>query len=234
MTPVAVVTGAAGAIGGAICDALQSADWHVVAVDREPMSRPGALHLDLADADAVLSALAELPRVDALVNNAAMQLFKPLVDTTVDEWDAVLDVNLRAPFLCLRAVADRLIAARGSVVNVSSVHACATSAAIGAYAASKGGLSALTRAAALEFGEHGVRVNAVVPGAIDTPALQAGFARRPDAERSLVERTPLGRVGRADEIAEAVMFLLDGGRSGFMTGQSIVVDGGALARLSTE
>jgi NAD(P)-dependent dehydrogenase (short-subunit alcohol dehydrogenase family) len=234
MTPLAVVTGAAGGIGVAICHALESADWQVVGVDRQAVSRPETLQLDLADAAAVTAALADLPRVDALVNNAALQLFKPLVDTSAEEWDAVLAVNLRAPFLCLRALAKQLIAARGAVVNVTSVHASATSASIAAYAASKGGLSAFTRAAAIEFATHGVRVNEVVPGAVDTPALREGLGRRPDGERSLIAHTPLGRVGRADEIAQAVTFLLDGECSGFMTGQSIVVDGGALARLSTE
>ena len=234
MTRVAVVTGAAGGIGSAICDAMQSDGWQVIAVDRMPVSRPGALALDLTDSSAVTAGLAELPRVDALVNNAAVQLFKPLVQTSDEEWDEVLAVNLRAPFVCLRSVAEQLIASRGAVVNVSSVHASATSASIAAYAASKGGLSAFTRAAALEFAAHGVRINAVVPGAVDTRALRDGFARSPDAERSLIERTPLARVGRAQEIAQAVAFLLDGERSGFITGQCIVVDGGALARLSTE
>jgi NAD(P)-dependent dehydrogenase (short-subunit alcohol dehydrogenase family) len=234
MTPVAVVTGAARGIGAAIGDRLQSDGWQVIGIDRDPIARFGALQLDLADAAAVSAQLARLPRVDALVNNAALQLHKPLLDTSTEEWDALFAVNLRAPFVCLRGVARQLIAARGAVVNVSSVHATATSLSMGAYAASKGAISALTRAAALELAPHGVRVNTVAPGAVETPSLRDGLDRRPDVERSLVQRTPLSRIGQPDEIAQAVAFLLDGERSGFITGQCIVVDGGALARLGTE
>jgi NAD(P)-dependent dehydrogenase (short-subunit alcohol dehydrogenase family) len=234
VTRVAVVTGAAAGIGLAVCEELEAEGWQVIAIDRRPMPRAGSLQLDLRDAAAVTTRLTAIPQVDALVNNAAVQLFKPLLATTVDEWDDVLAVNLRAPFVCLRGVAAQLIASRGAVVNVSSVHAVATSLSVAAYAASKGGLCSLTRAAALELAPHGVRVNSVSPGAVETDALREGFARGPDAERRLLARTPLGRVGRPVEIARAVSFLLDGERSGFMTGQSLVLDGGALAQLGTE
>lgn len=234
MKPVAVVTGAAGGIGVAICDVLEAHGWGVIGIDREPVSRPGSLVLDLAEPAAITAALAGVPQVDGLVNNAALQLSKPFAQTSVEEWDAVLAVNLRAPFLCLRSLVSRLIESRGAVVNVTSVHATATSPGMAAYAASKGGLSAFTRAAALELAPHGVRVNAIAPGAVDTAALHAGLDDRGSAKRVLVERTPMARVGRAEEIAAGVAFLLDGQRSGFMTGECITIDGGALARLSTE
>ena len=95
-------------------------------------------------------------------------------------------------------------------------------------------LVALTRAAALELAADGVRVNAVLPGAVDTEALREGLSRRRDAEAILISRTPLGRIGRPEEVAEAILFLADADRSSFITGQSLVVDGGALAQLSTE
>ena len=235
MTPVAVVTGAAGGIGSVTCDVLEAHGWDVVAMDRHPSTRPGALQVDLADAPAVAAPSQTLPQVDALVNNAALQLYKPLLDTTVEEWDAVAAVNLRAPFLCLKAwlrSSSRPVA-RWSTSRPSTP--TATSRSIAAYAATKGGLAAFTRAAALELAPHGVRVNAVAPGAVDTPALRAGLAgspgRRAVAARA---RTPAQRIGQPHEIAEAIAFLLDGERSGFITGQSVVVDGGALARLSTE
>ena len=234
MTRVAVVTGAAQGIGAAVCDRLDAEGWDVIGIDREPMTRAGALQLDLADAAAVSAALEGLPQVDGLVNNAASQFSKPLLETTTEEWDAAFAINLRAPFLCIRSLAAQLIAASGAVVNVSSVHATATSLSRTAYAATKGGLTAFTRGAALELAPHGVRVNAVAPGAVDTEALQDALEQAPQVARSLLERTPLGRIGRPDEIAHAVAFLLDGERSGFMTGQCIAVDGGALARLSTE
>jgi NAD(P)-dependent dehydrogenase (short-subunit alcohol dehydrogenase family) len=232
--PVVVVTGAAGGIGGATCDLLEGYGWDVVAMDRLPVARPGSLQIDIADADAVSSALSDLPRVDALVNNAALQLYKSLLDTTVEEWDAVAAVNIRGAFVCLKAVHRQLAAARGSVVNVGSVHASATSHSIAAYAATKGGLSAFTRAAAIEMAPLGVRVNIVLPGAVDTPALRSGFARKADAEETLVSRTPLKRIGSPVDIAQAVAFLIDRERADFITGQEFVVDGGALARLSTE
>jgi NAD(P)-dependent dehydrogenase (short-subunit alcohol dehydrogenase family) len=232
--PVVVVTGAAGGIGSATCDLLESYGWDVIPMDRRPIDHPSALQIDVADADAVTNALSDLPRVDALVNNAAVQLFKSLLNTSVEEWDAVAAVNIRGAFVCLKAVHDQLAAARGSVVNVGSVHASATSHSISAYAATKGGLSAFTRAAAIEMAPLGVRVNAVLPGAVDTPALHEGLSRQVDAERRLVEQTPLGRIGHARDIAQAIAFLIDRDRSDFITGQDLIVDGGALARLSTE
>jgi NAD(P)-dependent dehydrogenase (short-subunit alcohol dehydrogenase family) len=134
-------------------------------------------------------------------------------------------------------VREQLIATRGAVVNVASVHAFATSRNIAAYAASKGGLMAFTRAAALELAPHDVRVNAVLPGAVDTPALRDGLGRSgaaTAAEANLIGRTPLQRIGRPSDIAHAILFLADHQRSSFITGQGLVVDGGALTRLGTE
>jgi glucose 1-dehydrogenase len=126
-------------------------------------------------------------------------------------------------------------------VNVSSVHAVATSADIAAYAASKGASQALTRAMALEFARDGIRVNAILPGAVDTPMLHAGLMRGHVQGASVEERmadlgrrTVMGRVGKPEEIARAILFLADSEQSSFMTGQSMIVDGGATARLSTE
>jgi NAD(P)-dependent dehydrogenase (short-subunit alcohol dehydrogenase family) len=183
----------------------------------------------------------QVNRLDALVNNAAIQVCKPLVDMTVEEWDDVMASNLRSIFLAVRAAYPLLRTAKGAVVNVSSVHAVATSENIAAYAASKGGALALTRAVALEFARDGVRVNAVLPGAVDTPMLRSGLSRG-RAEGSSVEervrdlgrRTALGRVAEPEEIARAILFLADSQQSSFMTGQALVVDGGATARLSTE
>ncbi len=234
MTLTAVVTGAAGGIGTAICDVFDANGWDVIAVDRVELDRRGALTIDLADAELVLERLGGLERVDALVNNAAIQLFKPLVETSIAEWNEVSAINLRGPFACLKACHQQLVDARGSVVNVASVHATATSRSVAAYAAAKGGLAAFTRASALELAPLGVRVNAVLPGAVDTPALRTGFARAPDAQAKLLDRTPLGRVGNPRDIAEAVAFLADNQRAAFITGQELVVDGGALAQLSTE
>jgi glucose 1-dehydrogenase len=180
--------------------------------------------------------------LDALVSNAAVQVAKPLVDTTVEEWDMVIANNLRPAFLLAKQAYPLFKAAgAGAIVNVSSVHAVQTSANIAAYAASKGGLLALTRAIAIEFAKDNIRVNAILPGAVDTPMLRAGLDRghvkgddiyaRLD---NLARRTVNGRVGEPQEIAHAIYFLADNTQSSFMTGQAMIVDGGATARLSTE
>jgi NAD(P)-dependent dehydrogenase (short-subunit alcohol dehydrogenase family) len=150
--------------------------------------------------------------------------------------------NLRSVFLSSK-LAHPLLKASGksAIVNVSSVHAVATSANIAAYAASKGGLLALTRAMAIEFARDDIRVNAILPGAVDTPMLHEGLSRGHLGSRSLQEqlnelasRTVIGRVGEPDEIARSIYFLADHDLSSFMTGQALIVDGGATARLSTE
>jgi NAD(P)-dependent dehydrogenase (short-subunit alcohol dehydrogenase family) len=140
----------------------------------------------------------------------------------------------------MQAAHEALQVSRGAVVNVASVHAIATSVGAAPYAASKAAIVALTRAAALEWAPE-VRVNAVLPGAIDTPMLRQGVQRwaiSSDAvEPAIVElgaRIPLGRIGRPDEVAQAILFLADSDRSSFITGQTLVADGGALTRLSTE
>jgi NAD(P)-dependent dehydrogenase (short-subunit alcohol dehydrogenase family) len=177
-----------------------------------------------------------------LVNNAALQVAKSLIQTTVAEWDAVMAANLRSVFLAVK-LAHPLIRSNngGAIVNVSSVHAVQTSANIAAYAASKGGLLALTRAMAIEFAPDNIRVNAILPGAVDTPMLRAGLSRGHVGEGNLQERldnlakkTVSGKVGRPEEIAKAIYFLADNEQSSFMTGQAMIVDGGATARLSTE
>ena len=225
MSRVAVVTGAARGIGAATVALLEAEGWKVIGLDRD--------QVDVGDADALASTLASLDRVDGLVNNAAVQLFKPLGETTVEEWDAVQAQNLRAAFVAVKTLQAKLAERRGAVVNVASVHAIATSQSVASYAASKGGLVAFTRAAALELAPD-VRVNAVLPGAVDTQALRDGFSRAANAEQRLVASTPLRRIGEPAEIAQAIAFLLDSERSAFVTGQTVVVDGGALARLSTE
>jgi NAD(P)-dependent dehydrogenase (short-subunit alcohol dehydrogenase family) len=160
----------------------------------------------------------------------------------VEEWDAVMASNLRSVFLAAK-LAYPLLEAKGggAIVNVSSVHAVATSKDISAYAASKGGLLALTRAMAIEFAPVNVRVNAILPGAVDTPMLRAGLGRDHAGGGSIDQRlenlarnTVSGKIGKPEEIANAIYFLSDSNQSSFMTGQALIVDGGATARLSTE
>lgn len=249
MTRTALVTGAAGGIGRATTEAFAAADWKAFAVDREPASGFSAgvvFHqADVSDPSSVQSLFrwlgSQATKLDALVNNAAIQICKPVAETSPDEWDAVMASNLRSIFLTAKYGYSLLKAAHGAVINVSSVHAVATSVDIAAYAASKGGSLALTRALALEFAPDGIRVNAILPGAVDTPMLRAGLDRGHVNGGSLNERledlarkTAIGRVGKPEEIARAILFLADGEQSSFVTGQSLIVDGGATTRLSTE
>lgn len=250
-TKTVLITGAAGGIGRATVNLFAEKGWRVIGVDRNDygsdfpqsglfirsdISRPEDIHAIFEQAHAYTDTL------DALVNNAALQVAKPLVETTVEEWDAVMAANLRSVFLGVK-LAHPLLKARGgaAVVNVSSVHAIQTSANIAAYAASKGGLLALTRAMAIEFAPDNIRANAILPGAVDTPMLRAGLGRGhvggsnvQDRLDNLARKTVNGRVGQPEEIAHAIFFLADNSQSSFMTGQALVVDGGATARLSTE
>lgn len=244
-----LITGAAGGIGYAAAAAFKAAGWAVCGVDRQPDPQLPAMQqyltVDVADPAQVKFAVEQVQHLwgplDALVNNAAVQICKPVVDMTVADWDLTLNVNLRAAFLFSQAAHPLLKAAQGSIVNVSSVHAVATSANIAAYAASKGGLSAFTRALAIELAADQIRVNAVLPGAVDTAMLRDGLSRGHLAGsdvsamlQQLGQKTVMGRVGQPAEIAQAIVFLADGQQSGFITGHNLVIDGGATIRLSTE
>lgn len=241
-----VVTGAAGAIGAAIASRLARENWGVVGVDlkESPDRGPYAAQIvgDVARVETWQSVKDEVERLGAklhgLVHCAALQVCKPFIETSLSEWRRVMDINLGGVYLGCHELHKYLAAGQGNVVGIGSVHARATSADISAYAASKGGLSALLRALAIEWARDGIRVNAVLPGAVDSQMLREGLARRREDVESglaaLAKKTVLGRIGFPEEIAEAVGFLLDNKRSGFITGTELVVDGGATIRLSTE
>lgn len=246
-----LVTGAAGGIGHATVHVFAQSGWRVIGVDRSPLSdgfpenglyvqADISLPEDLATIFKQAQTFTE--SLDALVNNAAIQIAKPVLETSVEEWDAVMANNLRSVFLGAKLAYPLLKnAGGGAIVNVSSVHAVQTSKDIASYAASKGGLLALTRAMAIEFAPDHIRVNAILPGAVNTPMLHAGLSRGhvtgsslTDRLENLARKTVIGRVGEPEEIARAIYFLADERQSSFITGQSLIVDGGATARLSTE
>lgn len=247
MTRRVLVTGACGGIGRGATMAFMDAGWHVIGVDRD--AAPADLDIDefvRADlsADGAVAALrgelAHVVELDALVNNAALQVNQPLVNTSDEDWAAVMNTNVRAAFQMIREFHTALAAVRGAVVNISSVHAVATSMNVAVYAISKGALGALTRSAALELAAEGIRCNAVLPGAVMTPMLEAGLSRRPHPDGpdgnldALVDRTPLGFVATPEQIAPAIVHLADTELSPYTTGQMMVVDGGATIRLGTE
>jgi NAD(P)-dependent dehydrogenase (short-subunit alcohol dehydrogenase family) len=235
----ALVTGAAGGIGAAICERLRADGFLVIGLDRLPSPAADmSVEIDLAD----LAALAEAGRqlcdehpVAALVHNAAVQHLGGVGELSPELWLDSFRVNVLAADVLVGAARAGLEAAHGSVVVVGSVHGRATTPGITAYATSKAALEGWVRAAALDLAPS-IRVNAVVPGAIDTPKLREGFARwGADAEGRMAvleERTPLGRIGNAREVASGVAFLVSDG--GFVTGATLVVDGGATVRLGSE
>jgi len=250
MSKTVLITGVAGGIGSATAKLFADEGWRVIGVDRREAEVEGVHHFIEADisteeasAQIFEEAGAQEGHLNALVNNAAIQVCKPVVEMSIEEWDATMASNLRSVFLAVQN-AHSLLQEGGAIVNVSSVHAEATSSEIAAYAASKGGLLAFTRALSIEFAEDDIRVNAVLPGAVDTEMLRDGLERDyedgassktvQEKMRALGTRHVIGRVGQPEEIAQTILFLADGERSSFVTGQALTVDGGATARLSTE
>jgi len=246
VTRTVAITGISGEIGSATAVAFQAAGWKVIGVDLVPapsdIDLDGFEILDVGAANAeqqMTSFLDGYPSLDALVCAAGRQGTVTIDEAELLDWDGVLNANARGPFMAMKAAHPKLRASHGAIVNVASVHALATSIQAGPYAASKAALVSLTRAAALEWAPE-VRVNALLPGAIDTPMLAEGLRRgsRGEATSALVRdelsrRIPLRRIGRPGEAAQAILFLADGDRSSYITGQALVADGGALAKLST-
>jgi len=238
--PVALVTGGASGIGRATARHLLSTGWRVGIVDRPDsgMHRAfarGARNVVLVEGDvgveetaprAVSALLDRFGRLDALVCNAGIMIRKPLRRLTLVEWHQVIDTNLTAMFLFARAAEKPLRKVGGAIVTIASTRALMSEANTESYAATKGGLVALTHALAISLGPN-VRVNAVSPGWIETKNYR-GLRRKDHAQH------PAGRVGRPQDIAEIVGWLLDGERSGFVTGANFVVDGGMTRKMIYE
>ena len=180
---IVLITGSAGGIGRATVQLFSEKGWVVIGVDRNDFGiefpQDGLfIKKDVSDAEQIIEiykiAKEFSPVLNAVVNNAAVQISKPILETSVEEWDKTIATNLRPTFIGARYAHPLLAKADGAaIVNVSSVHAIQTSSSIGAYAASKGGILALTRAMAIEFAKDNIRVNAVLPGAVDTTLLRS-------------------------------------------------------------
>jgi NAD(P)-dependent dehydrogenase (short-subunit alcohol dehydrogenase family) len=226
---VALVTGGANGIGAGIAARLSQDGWRVVVADRDPAgSAPAGGRYVLCDVgdEASVSALvasvaATEQRLDALVCNAGFMIRKPIAELSLAEWSSVLTTNLTSTFLLVRAAEGLLRAVRGAVVTVGSSRARMSEPDTESYAASKGGLVALTHALAISLGPD-VRVNCVSPGWIVTKGPE------PTAEEHHFH--PAGRVGRPDDIAALVAFLA-GQDSGFITGAEFVADGGVTRKM---
>jgi NAD(P)-dependent dehydrogenase (short-subunit alcohol dehydrogenase family) len=237
---VAVVTGAARGIGLAIARSFLARGYAVAGLDidsatlsatdqaLQPLGRFLALHCDVAEPEQVAAAVAATDaafgRIDALVNNAGIAVFKPTLDTSFEEWSRVLAVNLNGPFLCTQLCAPVMLrGGGGSVVNIASISGLRASLLRVAYGTSKAALMHLTRQHAAELGNQGVRVNAVAPGPVDTA--MAKQVHTTDIRADYHDAIPLNRYGSEQEIANAVCFLCSDEAS-YINGQTLAVDGG--------
>jgi NAD(P)-dependent dehydrogenase (short-subunit alcohol dehydrogenase family) len=236
----ALVTGGAAGIGAAVVRLLhrEDAQVYVADVDTEAGEALSAelgdnshfVPLDVTDerswADALTGVQGSGSQLTTLVNSAGAALRRPLLDTSPDDFRRIVDLNLTGTFLGM-SIAGRRIASGGAIVNISSLNGVLPTAGLGAYVASKAGVSALTRVAALELAARGIRVNAVCPGSIDTAITAVPDFDDVDWD-AYVSTIPLGRRGTPHEVAEAVLYLASDA-SAYVTGTNLVIDGGIAA-----
>ena len=235
----AVVTGGAQGIGRAISDRLVADGANVIVGDlRDPGDlgrRQRWTFLDVTDEDSAQAFASSCPpTVHVLVNNAGIMFEASIADQTVEQWDRAMAVNLRGPWLVTKALLDRLESAAGCIVNIGSIEGIASHPLHTAYAASKGGVHALTTAMAVELGPRGIRCNAVAPGWIDTDLNRQYIDRLPDRECAIAELAalhPVGHVGDPADVAAAVAFLASADAR-FVSGQVLTVDGARMSRPS--
>jgi NAD(P)-dependent dehydrogenase (short-subunit alcohol dehydrogenase family) len=247
MTPekTILVTGAAQGVGLAAASLLAQRKYRVILLDIQPVEaqvaqlRDQGAHVEGVTGDVSSEAFVQQltdriavdhGALDGLVNNAGVSLIVPAEQTTAAQWQRVMAINLFGPFLLCRYLGAQMLKRRhGSIVNVASVAGLAGIIHRSAYNASKHGLIGLTRTLAAEWGGRGVRVNAVCPGWIktDMDAVDQGGGAYSDAD--IVDRVPLARFARAQDVAEAIAFLADSERNGFINGVSLPVDGGWMA-----
>lgn len=249
---VAIVTGAAKGIGWGIATVLAKEGAKVVVVDWDEQDGPKTaaeirdgggdaifVKCDVSDEDQVKAmvqaTLDQYGRIDILVNNAGIGVYKTITDATSEDWDRCLGVNLKGVFLCSKyAIPHMQKIGKGAIVNISSVHAYANVNGTSPYAASKGGVTALTRAMAMDYSPT-IRVNAIAPGWVLTPLIQSIFDSYPDpaAQQRLVEqRQVMKRIGRPEDVGYAAAFLASDEAS-FITGVQLFVDGGLTAQLES-
>ncbi|MCB2101022.1 MAG: SDR family oxidoreductase [Rhodobacterales bacterium] len=243
MQKVAFITGAARGIGLATTRVFLAEGWRVAMLDIDGETQDAAhqalgagdaalsLHGDVSRPDQVARAvdatLAAFGRLDALVNNAGIAVFKPVLDTGLDEWSRVLEVNLSGPFICTQACVPAMLASGGgSIVNITSISGTRASTLRVAYGTSKAALVHLTKQLAAELGTRGIRVNAVSPGPVDTA--MAKQVHTPDIRAAYHDAIPLNRYGTEEELAHVIHFLCSD-RAGYVNGTIVNVDGGFAA-----
>jgi 2-deoxy-D-gluconate 3-dehydrogenase len=238
----AVVTGASGGIGRAIAMALASFGADILAAGRnvektgetvqmvKTAGRNGVpFRLEITSRtsaeEMVEAAMKEFGRIDILVNSAGMNIRKEVLEITDEDWDPVLDVNLKGVLYCCQAVGRIMVQQRGGkIINISSISSKLGHPARAAYAASKGGLIQLTKVMATEWAPYKICVNAISPAAVDTPFIDGLKRNRHRLDREL-ERIPLGRIGTPEDVAGAAVFFASGAAD-FITGHNLFIDGG--------
>ena len=244
--PTAFVTGASQGIGAAIAVGLAQRGYDVAASSTDPGKLSGVIDevtntgaravpvaLDVRSRPAIATAMAEaikaLGGLDVLVNNAGVPLKKPAVDITPDEWDQILDTNLTGAFFMSQEMARHLIATGrpGSIINIASTHGLVGLPERAAYSIAKGAMVHMARVLAVEWAANGIRVNAVVPGRVDTPS-RADSLAEPGYLDMALNRVPLRRFATTDEVAAAVCYLASP-EAAYVTGQALVLDGGLTA-----
>jgi len=249
---VAIVTGAAKGIGWGIAKVFVEEGAKVVVVDwddKEGQKTTGELcktggeaifvKCDVSNEDNVKSmiqtTLDKFGHIDILVNNAGIGVYKSVLDTSSADWDRCLDINLKGQFLCAKyAIPHMQKVGKGAIVNISSVHSFATVNGVAPYCASKGGITALTRNMAIDYGPT-IRVNSIAPGWVLTPLIQSIFDSYPDPaaqRRSTEEHQVMKRIGRPEDIGQAAAFLASDEAS-FITGTQLFVDGGLTSQLES-
>ncbi len=249
---VAIVTGAAKGIGWGIAKVMSEKGAKVVVVDwDEENGKKSAEGIRKAGGDAtfvkcdvsnenqvkamIQATLDKYGKIDILVNNAGVGVYKSVLDATSEDWDRCLNVNLKGQFLCCKyAIPHMQALGKGAIVNISSVHSFATVNGVAPYAASKGGITALTRNLAIDYGPA-IRVNSVAPGWVLTPLIQSIFDSYSDPaeqQQAVEKRQVMKRIGRPEDIGYAVAFLASDEAS-FITGAQLFVDGGLTAQLES-
>lgn len=238
----ALITGASGGIGQALCSTFIKNGYKVIALDRlrKHIEAEFFIEADLekfcVDRSYCSKTVAQIetllgspPKLDVLINNAAVQLVKPMEQISVSDWHQTLNINLIAPFLLTQSLFSFLERVKGSVINVTSIHARLTKPEFVCYATSKAALVGLTKSMAVELGSR-IRINAICPAAVATPMLLAGFEGNEEAYRTLSSMHPVGRIAEPIEVAQMALFLASKDAC-FINGACLELDGGISSRL---